>query len=155
MQKLYQKIKDHWFFVLGLIFITWFLQKLFDYLLGRKNVIFHRIFQVINYKINIAIVPFIFGVFTPAIIYRIYRYYKYKKNKLRILDATYGIDSKFINITNELNKAVIDNKLKIILSNNIAGDPHKGKVKKGKIKYSFNDKESEKEFSENDLIDLP
>ena len=56
---------------------------------------------------------------------------------------------------NKLNDAVENNKLKIILSNNIAGDPTPGVVKDGTVKFKFNNKEETRNFKEADTVELP
>jgi hypothetical protein len=87
---------------------------------------------------------------------RVYKkYFIFRKRKLRIIDAWYGTGINRINITRELNNSIFDNKLKIVLSNNIAGDPLFGKEKEGLVKYVFNKQEFEKKYKENEIIDLP
>jgi len=81
---------------------------------------------------------------------------KVSRQKLKIMSAKYySDDSHSMDITSELNNAIQDNQLKIVLSNNIAGDPHHGIIKKGKIKYKIDRQEKEKEYKERELIELP
>ncbi|MFH1896514.1 MAG: hypothetical protein ABH814_03555 [bacterium] len=84
-------------------------------------------------------------------------YYKcrVRGRRLKITKATYGTDKSSFDITRELNEKIEDNKLRIVLSNNVAGDPHPGVVKKGKIKYEINNREVVKEYREGGLVNLP
>lgn len=84
-------------------------------------------------------------------------YIKYKigKNNLKIVYADYGSPDRKITITNELNASIIENKLNIVLSNNIAGDPHPGVRKKSKIIYKYNGEEHTTEADEDQIIKLP
>ncbi|HHT9139092.1 MAG TPA: hypothetical protein ACFYEK_17855 [Candidatus Wunengus sp. YC60] len=73
-----------------------------------------------------------------------------------IISATYGSGNTFIDITTQVNELVIDNKLKIVLSNGIPGyDPTPGKVKIGKIKFELNKKIIIKTYREGEAINLP
>jgi len=106
-------------------------------------------------KISIPLYAIVVFILLTILISKLYNIIKIKNKKLKIISATYYTELKSIDITDELNDAIENNKLKIILSNNIAGDPHKGAVKKGKIKYIFNGEEDQKEYQEDDLIKLP
>ncbi len=78
------------------------------------------------------------------------------KDKFKIVKATYGTHSeKIIDITEQLNKSIVNGTLTIQLTNRIGGDPDEGISKKGKIKYAFFGVEQEKEFDENSNISLP
>ena len=71
---------------------------------------------------------------------------KKDNNKLEIVDAKYGIEGHFVDVTEILNKMIVNNKLAIIASNELAGDPIEGTVKELKIKYKINNYET-KELS--------
>ncbi len=119
--------------------------------------IFNLLIKVIGIRVSIEIPVFyalLFVVFAIVIL-RVSKKFKIRNRKFRIIKATYGTPGNLIDITRELNDAVIDNKLKIVLSNNIAGDPQVGTVKKGWITYRYNGKEFNREFTENGVIDLP
>jgi hypothetical protein len=75
-------------------------------------------------------------------------------DNLKIIKATYGSGETFLDITDQLNKLVNKGKLKIVLNNDIAGDPTPGSVKVGKIKYELNGKIFEKDYTENDTVEL-
>lgn len=111
------------------------------------------IFYLANYNIPFYTIPLSFLI---IIVFNVtYRNFRIKSRSFKILSATYGSGNTFIDITNQLNDAVEDNKLKIVMSNNIAGDPTPGIRKKGKIRYEYANKESEIEYAESDTIDLP
>jgi len=76
-------------------------------------------------------------------------------NRLEILSGVYGTPEKQIDITDLLKKKVIDEKLKIKVSNEIGGDPDYGKQKKLTIKYKYRGEEIEKSFIENEEMEIP
>jgi len=119
------------------------------------NDVFNCFQKVSNIYIKIPLYAIFLFICLIILLPKIYNTIKLRNKKLKIISANYYTDLHSIDITNELNNAIEDNKLKIVLSNNIAGDPHKGVVKKGKIKYTFNGQESEKDYQEGDLIELP
>jgi hypothetical protein len=120
-----------------------------------------NILEIFKYRITLSFS--VFSLSTSIIISfisifylkKIYGNYLRRNNKLKILEATYYTDKKSLNITQELNESIYDNKLKIILSNDIAGDPDVGTRKKSKIIYKINGEKREIELLERDLIDLP
>lgn len=77
------------------------------------------------------------------------------KHRLTIVKATYGKNNKFVDITTQLNSQIDKNKLDIILSNEIAGDPIERVPKIGKIKYKYDGKIYTKEYVEMERIRLP
>lgn len=80
---------------------------------------------------------------------------KVAKNKLVIINAQYGINDKYIDVTDKLNQMIIDNKLSILASNELAGDPIIGVPKELRIKYRFNDYEQKEEIAkENETITI-
>jgi hypothetical protein len=154
MQKIYLKIKDHWLFWVITIFLGAILGKIIS------NINFNAkgflLFLLNILKIKIPIAGLLLGAFIAwfsIIFYR--KVFVFRRRRLKILRAYYGLGDKFIDITNELNEAIIDNKLNIVLSNNIAGDPYVTKVKIGKIKYQFDGKENYREYREGEVIELP
>jgi hypothetical protein len=170
IQKTYLKIKDKWWF----FFFTFILFYIFTRLLD--NIKISDISDVSFFgvkalsiplrkagelflgllKININLASVLLGLVSSVLLIRVYKkYFIFRKRKLRIIDAWYGTGINRINITRELNNSIFDNKLKIVLSNNIAGDPLFGKEKEGLVKYVFNKQEFEKKYKENEIIDLP
>lgn len=162
MQKFYLKYKDKIWFILIIILLTWGLNKVFDFLFlfirKNKNKLIENIISFLDKKISISVSFIIIFIISIAILVTINRKIKIfltNKRKLIIIKATYGKDNKIINITNELNNNVIDNKLNIILSNKIAGDPIYGVTKDGYIKYKYNNIITEKEYKEGDNVKIP
>lgn len=159
MKKWFFKNKDQILttFIVGIfVFIV---SKLFNFLFGLfsnyHNGFLNFLNKIVGFSISIPVYSIVLFIILIILIPRIYNLIKIKNRKLKIIKATYFTDSRSINITNELNNAIEDNKLKIVLSNNIAGDPHYGVVKKGKIKYKIKGHEKEKEYKEGDIIELP
>jgi len=78
------------------------------------------------------------------------------ENKLRIIKAIYGTPpDKVIDITENLNKDIVDNKLSRTVSNDIAGDPNKGAKKSLEIEYKIGNKIIQKRYTEGEVINLP
>lgn len=155
IKKLNLKIKNYWLLTL---IIGWFLSKVLDYYLP-INILFIKlpnfIKKIIAFKITVPVVPLILLLIFCILIYRIYIIIKTWRSKLKIISATYGANSKFINITNELNAAISKNKLKIWINNDIAGDPTRHTLKKAEVKYSFKGKEYVVRCNEYELLELP
>ena len=74
---------------------------------------------------------------------------------LEVLEARYGSSQKSIDIAQNLNDNIKNNKLSMIVSNEIAGDPDVGIVKSLKIRYRYQGREYERLFQEGGKIDLP
>jgi len=133
--------------------------SIFKFLFGLfkfdENKILVFLSKVLKFSITLPVYLIILLIVLWAMIAGIYRKIKISRQKLKIISAKYYTDFRSVDITSELNNAIEDDKLKIILSNNIAGDPHENKRKKGKIKYKFNGEENEKEYQERDVIELP
>ena len=58
------------------------------------------------------------------------------QENLTIISASYGKDSKFVDITEKLNSLISENGIHVIANNQIAGDPCPGVVKELKLVYS-------------------
>ncbi len=149
IQSWFLRVKDNWVFYL----IFSLLNILLPPLVGKLKIeYFSNLFKLLNYKIPIW--SLLLSIPLAAILYKIYKNI-INKGKLEILKVTYGLGQTSIDITANLKKAVIDNKLKIVLSNNIAGDPVVGKVKRGVIEYKIGYRKMKKEYIEGDIIDIP
>jgi hypothetical protein len=74
---------------------------------------------------------------------------------LHIIKATYWTPKATLDVTEELRKMVIDDKLKTIASNKIRCDPDWGTVKKLTIEYRFAGVAVKKEFTEGEEIAIP
>jgi hypothetical protein len=74
---------------------------------------------------------------------------------LVVLQARYGKDGRSKDITDPLNAAIVDNRLEMTLSNDIAGDPAPGTPKIGNIKYRYKGRIYEKEYVETEVVKLP
>lgn len=77
------------------------------------------------------------------------------KKKLKIIEATYWTPKAKLDVTEELRKQIVDNKLETVASNDIKGDPDVGTVKKLRIRYIFNGITVAKEFIENNKVVIP
>lgn len=72
-----------------------------------------------------------------------------------IIKATYESVKKSIDVTVQLRNKIVNNELKIIVSNEIGGDPDPGTIKVLKIKYEFKGTQVEKSFDEGQDVKLP
>lgn len=78
--------------------------------------------------------------------------------KLEIVKAVYGVledPSKCIDVTEHLRKMVKNNTLFVVASNEIAGDPAYGIVKKMRVDYTINGKPETIVVNENEVVELP
>ena len=155
MKKWFVKNKDTILttFIAGvLVLVVDKILNLFSNYQGNFSNFLHKVSKI---YISIPLYAIVLFIFLTPFLSKLYNIVKVRNKKLKVISATYFTDLHSINITNELNNAIEDNKLKIVLSNNIAGDPRKGVIKKSKIKYKFNGQEDQKEYKEGDLIVLP
>lgn len=143
------RIKDSWIFFL-VFFLLNLILPLFVSKINVNNLIYLLIF--FNYKLPIW--SLILSLFLAFVANRVYKNIT-NKGKLEILEASYGVGTKWIDITAYLNKAIINNKLKIVLSNNIAGDPIEGKLKRGIVDYKIGRKNRRMVYFEGEVIELP
>lgn len=77
------------------------------------------------------------------------------KSPLKILKAEYWTPKVRLEVTEELRKSVVSNRLEIIASNEIKGDPDPGTVKKLTIQYRFDSDTMTKEFTEGERVVIP
>ena len=70
------------------------------------------------------------------------------KAKLKILNAEYGVDDTWLDVTSQLRSRVKHNGLRIWVTNEIAGDPVYGKTKVLRVKYKLGKEELFKEIPE-------
>ena len=158
MQKFWIKNKDKLWTLPVLAILSWIFNKLLDFLHSNLITIdvhgfISAVVNFLNYKISILSI--ISGFLGVIFVYKIFERIKTSKRKLRIIKAVYGRDLVWLDITNELNRAVENDKLIIVLSNNIAGDPLVGVQKIGVIKYQYDGKIEEETFIEGVTINLP
>lgn len=86
---------------------------------------------------------------------RFARYLIYSRRKLRILKATYGAGDNQFDITEELNKAVTNSELEILVSNSIAGDPAVGTQKVATVHYQYGVEKGSINIREGEVLKLP
>jgi hypothetical protein len=77
------------------------------------------------------------------------------KGDLLITGARYGIRDHRVDVTQQLNDAVIADKLHIFVGNQIAGDPSPNVPKNMIVKYKYKGSECEKIVAEGSDLDLP
>jgi len=74
---------------------------------------------------------------------------------LEIKSAQYGAEGKTLDITDELNQRIVDNKLDIKVDNYISGDPTPGVPKQLIVIYSFDGKTHQRIVPERQRLVLP
>jgi hypothetical protein len=75
---------------------------------------------------------------------------------LKIIDAQYGANGSYVDITSQLSSKIINNTLNIKITNDLAPkDPVPGVAKEAKVKYSFNGEEKEIVVKEKEVLNLP
>ena len=74
---------------------------------------------------------------------------------LEILNAIYKTDNNQVDVTQQLIERVVDNTLAVKATNELAGDPHPGVVKKLVVKYRYDNKISELKVNEGEILKLP
>ena len=78
-----------------------------------------------------------------------------EKTDFEIIKATYWTQKVHKDITEKLREKIKDNRLDVIASNDIDGDPDVGTRKKLTIKYRHNGMDLIKEYNEKEKIELP
>jgi len=158
------KIRKYGPVILLFIFTAYassFFSKIFDplneFLLGNAKTPIQQLYSltVLLLTLKAPVYSLLLGLAVVWITYKVYMAIKFRKSNLQIIKATYGKDNTIVDITDQLNSMVEDNKLKTVLSNSIAGDPIFGTPKVGHVKYRFNGKELEKQYVEGEVIELP
>lgn len=132
-----------------------FLNFIIELFSQNQNVILDFFKKILQFSIEIPVYSILLFFAVIMLVSKIFNWIKNRNRKLKIIKAIYYTDAHSIDITDELNNAIENDKLKIVLSNEIAGDPHRGVRKKGKIKYKINGQEREKEHQESEVIELP
>ena len=79
----------------------------------------------------------------------------YNHIRFKLLSAYYGTNKHSINVYNKIAPMINKNGLRVTSSNNIAGDPHKGIIKKLVISYISYGVDHKVEVPENESITLP
>jgi len=77
------------------------------------------------------------------------------ESQFEILKAVYWTSKASVDVTEELRKRIVGNKLDVTASNKIKGDPDYGTVKKLTIEYRFDGNTVTKEFTEGERIIIP
>lgn len=160
MQKLSLKLKDKWWAIFLSFFLGWVLTKFLDYflvpLVGKTEFFAIKISALLGYRVPLYILfSYLLAFILGVLVYKFVQWYKISKRDFKIIKATYGKNEFTIDITKELNDAVLNNSLNIVLSNNIVGDPCSGVRKIGKIKYQHNGEVLERDYIEGEFIILP
>jgi len=75
--------------------------------------------------------------------------------QLQIIEATYGSKSHTVDVAHTLQSLVDSGKLRVLASNQLAGDPHYGVVKTLVVKYKLDDEEHETQVREDDYLQIP
>lgn len=137
------------------IILKFILEIIPNIIFDNKNFIFIYLMKILKFPILIKIYHIVLFAVLWFFISWIYRKIKGSMNKLIIVEAKYYTSTQSLDITKELNELIENDRLKIVLSNNIAGDPHRHVVKNGLIRYRINGNIYKKSYREGDIIDIP
>lgn len=74
------------------------------------------------------------------------------RNTLKIISAIYGTPKNSIDVTKSLNQLIKDNRLEIVVSNEIGGDPDQGTIKDFKLVYELNGEKQTREYKEGEKV---
>ncbi len=77
------------------------------------------------------------------------------KGNLKILNARYGAEGKWVDVTEILNSKIKDGRLSVMASNDLAGDPIFQTEKELKIEYLVGDKSYSETVYEDNMVTLP
>lgn len=135
--------------------VTRFMEILPKSVIEHKGILFHYLDKFFNFPITLKLYHIILFTIIWLVISGMYSKLKHRNQRLRILAAKYFTETRSVDIKNELNNSIEHDHLKIVLSNNIAGDPHPGVVKRGSIKYKMNGKVYKGEYGEGEVIQIP
>ena len=80
---------------------------------------------------------------------------KKKTAILELIKATYWTPDKKLDVSKELRSLIKNNKLEVVASNKIKGDPEYGIVKKLTIEYIYDGIKITKEYEEGDKVIIP
>jgi len=76
--------------------------------------------------------------------------------RLRIERATYGTESKYVDVTDRVQAFVRDNSIQMqVTSENLGGDPARGQLKRLNISYSYQGQRQEVTVDEKRLLTIP
>ena len=75
--------------------------------------------------------------------------------ELEIIEALYGKNTTWLDVTEEIKKLVTNSTLNVKVSNDIKGDPLVRVVKELKVKYKLNGKAKYKVVNEGEILTLP
>ena len=78
-----------------------------------------------------------------------------RRATLHIVRAFYGMDDQRLEVTKQLQKDVIANRLHILAGNQIAGDPYPNVRKKLTVEYLYNNEKHRRLIDEGEYLDLP
>ena len=82
--------------------------------------------------------------------------FKEADTSLRVIDAQYGANGSYVDISSQLSSKIINNTLNIRITNDLAPrDPAPGVAKELKVKYSFSGEEKEITVKEKENLNLP
>ncbi len=147
--------------ILG-IWLTTLLTPLFNKLnqflieKSRDPILSLIIFITSKLNIKVPVYSILLFILIAWLIFKFIRILTLSRRRFKIIKAEYGSGTTFVDITNQLNNFVIDNKISVLLTNSIAGlDPTPGVVKVAKIKYELNGKKFDKKIIEGKIINLP
>lgn len=111
------------------------------------------LFKTYSVSFSVISVFILIGLF--FIVYQALWAIVFSRRKLKILSAKYGASETFVDITSELNKMVKGNKLVVLISNSISGDPLPNIGKRAIVTYENSGKKKTVEVNEGQILSIP
>jgi len=74
---------------------------------------------------------------------------------LVITTARYGLGDHYVDVSQQLNDAITDDKLRVFVGNQLAGDPCPNVAKNLILEYRFRDQTFQRTVNEGETLDLP
>jgi len=118
-----------------------------------KNIVSENLNKIFNFPIKTYYI--IIFAFLWFVISWIYGKVRIRFSRLKILEAKYGKNQNYIDISRELSDLIEDNKLKVVIGNSIAGDPLVGVNKEAVVTYKIDKKSGSVIVPEYEVLKLP
>jgi len=140
--------------LIGIVLIAilgWSIGKFLDWTSANSS----GFLKVLKFKVEVPLFALILSAVIVWFSFYLFRTCTINRRGLKIVGALYGADNSFVDITSELNSKVIEDHLKVVINNSIAGDPTAGIVKHAEVKYQYKNKVTTVSVSENQTLDIP
>lgn len=152
MKILLKLLKNPWIIGVATSLIAALIYRRVVYSLILKVIAFIAI--ILFYRIPVYLV--ILSILVVLLVYKFILTIILRYQNFKVIKALYGAKTTRVDIANQLNNLIVDNKLDTILSNAICGrDPAPHTLKTCEITYQVGNKTRIKKYKETERIKLP